>query len=201
MEPATARQKTAHQAAGGVAGGEIVDAREMIAIGPRQVRDKRDDRHAELLETMKGLMNGGRIHSHHGDAGGRITRQRVERGGHRSSIEARHLDDPDLRAFGAGTRNRLFDLGLDLGHEGIVADRQHEDERIGTSLGEIGGRHIADEADPPDRLLDASPGARADAGPPVEHPIDRGKAHPRRFGNVMDCRPHVSSGRHSYSRF
>ncbi|MNE21736.1 hypothetical protein D3C80_1149080 [compost metagenome] len=88
-------------------------------------------------------------------------------------IEVGHFHDTDLGAFRAGPRNCGMHLVANPDHEGIVVIRQHENEGIGPSFGQIGRRHIAHVAKTGDRLLDALAGNMPHTRPTIENAIDR----------------------------
>jgi hypothetical protein len=80
-------------------------------------------------------------------------------------------------------------------HEGIIAGGQDENERVFTAFGEVRRRHIADVANPLDRLLDTVAGHLANTCALVQDPVYGRKADPRRSGNIVNSRAHVSSAR------
>ncbi len=78
-------------------------------------------------------------------------------------------------------------------HEGIVAGREYEDERIEATLGQIGGRHVTHIADIVDDRFDPLPGHATHAGTLVQHPVHGRKADARCSGDIVNGWPHVSS--------
>lgn len=65
--PFAAAEEPAHQAAGGAARGDIVDAGEMVATGPRQIGDQRNDGNAVFAEPLYRLRHLRRVDGNHRD--------------------------------------------------------------------------------------------------------------------------------------
>ena len=80
--------------------------------------------------------------------------------------------------------DRAVRLFGELRHEGVAAGRQHESKIILDAAGEADGGGVRSVTQLHQRLLDSLDGPIADAGAPVEHPVDRGEAHLRVIGDV-----------------